>query len=148
MVGIACLRPIEILMVEDNAGDVRLTVEALKDSKIENRLEFVGDGLGALAYLRREGQYADVGRPDVIFLDLNLPRMDGHALLAELRSDPELCRIPVVVLTASHEEHDVLRATELDAAGYITKPVDFSQLMALVEEIDAFRVSIVTPVYA
>jgi CheY-like chemotaxis protein len=135
-------------LVEDSPGDVRLTVEALKEGKIENRLVVARDGVEALAYLRRDGSYADAPGPDVILLDLNLPRKDGREVLAELRSDPRLYRIPVVILTASQQEHDVLRASELDAAAYITKPVDFAQLITLVQEIDAFRLSIVTLAYA
>jgi CheY-like chemotaxis protein len=138
------LRPIEILLVEDNPGDVRLTFEAFKDGKISNNIVSVPDGVEALAHLRPEDSYRQAARPDLILLDLNLPRMDGHELLAELKADPTLARIPVIVLTTSHEEHDVLRAHALDAAGYMTKPVDFAQLMDLVATMDGFHLSIVT----
>lgn len=137
------IRPIEILLVEDSPGDVRLTVEALRDGKIENHLTVAGDGVEALARLRQEHPYADAARPDLILLDLNLPKKDGREVLIELKADPELRSVPVVVLTTSRQEHDVLRAYELDVAGYMTKPVDFEQLIALVKEIDVFRLSIV-----
>jgi CheY-like chemotaxis protein len=144
----ARIRPIEILLVEDNPGDVRLTIEALHDGKIENRLSVVNDGVAALTYLRREGDYRDAEPPDLVLLDLNLPRKDGRELLSDLSADDRLRKIPVVVLTTSNEEHDVLRALELDVAGYMTKPVDFAQLLDLVRQIGSLRLAIVTPVLA
>jgi CheY-like chemotaxis protein len=138
------IRPIEILLVEDSPGDVRLAIEAFKDGKVENQLSIVGDGVAALALLRQEGLYSAAARPDLILLDLNLPKKDGREVLKEIKADPTLQSLPVVVLTASRREHDMLRAYELDVAGYVTKPVDFAQLIALVEQIDAFRISIVT----
>jgi CheY-like chemotaxis protein len=111
------MRPIDILLVEDNPGDVRLTREALRDGRIENQLTVARDGVEAIACLRREGEYRDSPRPDLILLDLNLPRKDGREVLAEIKEDPHLGRIPVAVLTTSREEHDVLRAYELEVAG-------------------------------
>ncbi len=138
------VRPIEILLVEDNPGDVRLTIEALKDGKFANSLRFATDGEDALAQLRREGSYTDARLPDLLLLDLNLPKVDGHEVLARLRADAALEHIAVVVLTASREEHDVLRALHLGASAYITKPVDAAQLLRVVDEIDMFHLSIVT----
>jgi CheY-like chemotaxis protein len=138
------MRPIDILLVEDSPGDVRLTREALRDGKVENRLTVARDGVEAMAYLRRECEFRDSPRPDLILLDLNLPRKDGREVLAEIKADQSLRTIPVAVLTASEEEHDVLRAYELEVAGYMTKPVDIAQLIALVQEIDTLRISIVT----
>lgn len=142
------VRPIEILLIEDSPGDVRLTIELLKDGKIENHLSVAVDGVEALARLRREPSYAVAARPDLILLDLNLPKKDGREVLSELKADPQFQSVPVVILTASRQEHDMLRAHELDVAGYMTKPVDFDQLIAIVGEIDAFRLSIVTLVAA
>lgn len=135
---------IEILMVEDNPGDVRLTREAMKEGKVNNRLSVVGDGVQALEFLRHQGRFADAPRPDLILLDLNLPRKDGREVLAELKADPEFKRIPVVVLTTSQAEQDVLRAYDLHANCYITKPVDFNQFMQVVQQIDDFWVNVVT----
>ena len=137
-------RPIEILMVEDNPGDVRLAQEAMKEAKMRNRLTVVHDGVEALAYLRREGRFAQAVRPDLILLDLNLPRKDGREVLAELKSDPDLKSIPVVVLTTSRAEQDVEGAYKLHANCYITKPVDFNQFMKVVQQIDNFWVNVVT----
>ncbi len=137
-------RPIEILMVEDNPGDVLLTREAMKAAKLGNRLTVVGDGVEAMAYLRGEGRFAESIRPDLILLDLNLPRMDGREVLAELKTDPALKSIPVVVLTTSNAEQDVERAYNLHANCYITKPVDFEQFMKVVQQIDDFWVNVVT----
>ena len=134
---------IEILLVEDNPGDVRLTREALKDGKVQNRLHVVVDGVEAMAFLRREGKYADSPRPDVILLDLNLPRKNGREVLAEVKSDPELMRIPVVVLTTSVDEQDVLRAYEYHANCYITKPVDLEQFLTVIRSIEEFWCTIV-----
>ena len=136
-------RPIEILLVEDNPGDVRLTVEALRESKMRNNnMSVVGDGVEALAFLRREGKYADAPRPDLILLDLNLPRKGGHEVLAEIRADEELTRIPVVVLTASEAERDITRAYDLHADCYITKSFDLDQFVVVVKSIEDFWVTI------
>src|SRR5215469_11570930 len=137
-------RPIEILLVEDNPGDVRLTVEALRESKVRNNLQVATDGVQALAYLRHEGQYAGAVRPDLVLLDLNLPRKDGREVLAEIKADSELKTIPVVVLTTSSAEQDVLRIYELQANCYITKPVDLEQFITVVRSIQDFWVTIVT----
>ena len=134
---------VEILLVEDNPGDVRLTIEALKESKLYNNLNIVGDGVEAIAYLRREGQYAQSPRPDLILLDLNLPREDGREVLSEIKADATLKRIPVVVLTTSAAEQDILRTYELHANCYITKPVDLEQFIMIVQNIQEFWFSIV-----
>jgi chemotaxis family two-component system response regulator Rcp1 len=136
-------RPIDILLVEDNPGDVRLTIEALKDGKVRNRLSVAADGVEAMAYLRREGKYADAFRPDVILLDLNLPKKDGREVLAEIKADEELRRIPVVVLTTSSSEQDILRTYNLHANCYITKPVDLDQFIQVVRGIEDFWLTIV-----
>jgi CheY-like chemotaxis protein len=136
-------RPIEILLVEDNPGDVRLTKEALKEDKLSNNLHVVGDGMDALAWLRRQGDYTDSPRPDIILLDLNLPRKDGREVLSEIKSDDELKRIPVVVLTTSRAEEDVLKAYNFNANCYITKPVDLEQFIKVVKSIKDFWLSIV-----
>ena len=138
----AC-RPIEILMVEDNTGDIRLTVEALKEGKVVNRLNVVQDGVEALAYLRKEGEYASAATPDLILLDLNLPKKDGREVLAEVKEDPGLRMIPVVVLTTSMDEQDILRSYDLHANCYITKPVDFEQFISVVRAIEDFWLSVV-----
>jgi len=137
-------RPIEILLVEDNPGDVRLTVEGLKESKVRNNLHVARDGVEAMEFLHREGQHTSAVRPDLILLDLNLPRMDGREVLAEIKSDPKLKTIPVVVLTTSRAEHDVLRSYELQANCYITKPVDLEQFITVVKSIEDFWFTIVT----
>ena len=137
-------RPIEILLVEDNPGDVRLTIEALKEGKVRNSLNVARDGVEAVAYLRREGPHAQAVRPDLILLDLNLPRKDGREVLAELKADERLRRIPVVILTTSRDERDVLRAYDLHANCYITKPVDLDQFIAVVQSIETFWLTIVT----
>jgi two-component system, chemotaxis family, response regulator Rcp1 len=131
-------KEIEILLVEDNPGDVRLTVEALREAKVHNRLSIVNDGEEAMAFLRRQGKYADAPRPDLILLDLNLPRKDGREVLAEVKSDPELRSIPVVILTTSQAEQDILRSYELHANCYVTKPVDLEQFMIVVRSIENF----------
>ena len=136
-------RPIEILLVEDNPGDVRLTVEALKEGKVHNNLAVAKDGVEALAYLRREGSHANANRPDLILLDLNLPRKDGREVLAEIKEDPLLRRIPVVVLTTSKAEEDILRTYDLHANCHITKPVDLDQFISVVRSIDDFWLSVV-----
>jgi two-component system, chemotaxis family, response regulator Rcp1 len=134
---------IEILLVEDNPGDVRLTQEVLRDGRIHNKLNVVGDGVEALACLRREGAYADMPQQDLILLDLNLPKMDGRQVLAEIKSDPELRKIPVVVLTTSAAEADVMSAYDLHANCYITKPVDLGQFEEVVRSIEDFWLAIV-----
>jgi len=136
-------RPVEILLVEDNPGDVRLTQEALKESKVRNNMCVAPDGLEALAFLHREGQYADVRRPDLILLDLNLPRMDGREVLAEIKEDPDLKRIPVVILTTSKADEDILRSYNLHANCYITKPVDLDQFITVVRSVEGFWFTIV-----
>ena len=135
--------PIEVLLVEDNPGDVRLTREALKEGKVCNNLSVVPDGVQAMAFLRREGPYAAAPRPDVILLDLNLPRKDGREVLEEVKGDPELRTIPVVVLTSSEAERDIARAYALHANCYITKPVDLDQFITVVKSIEDFWFSIV-----
>ena len=135
--------PIEVLLVEDDPGDVLMTREAFEEHKLRNRLTVVSDGAEALAYLRREGEYADAVRPDLILLDLNLPRRDGREVLAEIKNDPELYQIPVVVLTTSQADEDILRSYQLHANAYVTKPVDFERFIAVVRQIDEFFVSVV-----
>lgn len=136
-------RPVELLLVEDNPGDVELTREALEEAKVRNRLNVVGDGEEAVAYLRRQGRYAGATRPDLVLLDLNLPRMDGRAVLAEIKNDPDLRRIPVVVLTTSEAEKDVLGAYELHANAYIVKPVDLDQFLGVVRSVEGFWLAVV-----
>ena len=136
-------KPIEILLVEDNAADVRLTREAFDDAKVLNNLNVVGDGVEAMGYLRREGKYADATRPDLILLDLNMPRKDGREVLAEVKADPDLMRIPVVILTVSKAEEDVLKSYNLHANCFITKPVTLSEFFKMVESIESFWLSIV-----
>ena len=135
--------PIEVLLVEDDPGDVLMTREAFEEHKLRNRLTVVTDGAQALAYLRREGEYADVVLPDLILLDLNLPKRDGRQVLAEIKEDEELRRIPVVVLTTSQAEEDILRSYQLHANAYVAKPVDFERFIAVVRQIDEFFVSVV-----
>jgi two-component system, chemotaxis family, response regulator Rcp1 len=137
------VNPIDILLVEDNPGDVRLTREALRDGKVQNNLHVVDDGVEAMAFLRREGRYTDAPRPDIVFLDLNLPKKNGREVLAEIKSDPELMRIPVVVLTTSKDEQDVLKAYEYHANCYITKPVDLEQFLTVVKSIEEFWFTVV-----
>ncbi len=135
--------PIEILLVEDNPGDVRLTQEAVREAKIRNTLNVVNDGEQAIAYVRRQGEFADRPRPDLILLDLNLPRKDGREVLQDLKCDPDLHRIPVVVLTSSEAEQDILRTYDLYANAYVTKPVDLEQFMHVVSSIQDFWLNIV-----
>ncbi len=134
---------INILLVEDNPGDVRLTEEAFRESKIRNRFHAVQDGVEAMAFLRREGDYADMPRPDVILLDLNLPRKDGREVLEEIKVDEKLQRIPVVVLTTSQAEEDILKTYNLHANCYINKPVDLEQFLKVVQTINDFWLNIV-----
>jgi len=136
-------RPIDILLVEDSPSDVRLTLEALKEAKVHNRMSVVEDGEKAMAFLRKEQPYPDAPRPDLILLDLNLPRKDGREVLEEIKSDPDLKRIPVVVLTTSHAEEDIYNAYELHANCYITKPVDFEQFMEVIRSIEDFWLTVV-----
>jgi CheY-like chemotaxis protein len=137
-------RPVEILLVEDNPGDERLTREALKEGKVYSNLHWVKDGVEAMAFLRREGKYADVPRPDIILLDLNLPKKDGREVLQDIKNDETLKRIPVVVLTTSKAEEDVLRTYNLHANCYVTKPVDLEKFIVVVKSIDVFWLTVVT----
>lgn len=142
------VKPIEILLVEDNPGDVRLTIEALKEAKVINHLTVVKDGVEALAFLRRQGSYDTAPRPHLILLDLNLPRKDGREVLADIKTDDNLKRIPVVVLTTSQDEQDVLKSYNLHANCYITKPVDLDQFVRVVRSIEDFWLGIVVlPAY-
>jgi two-component system, chemotaxis family, response regulator Rcp1 len=136
-------RPVEILLVEDNPGDVRLTREALKEGKVSNRLHVATDGVEALAFLRREGEYADAVRPDLILLDLNLPKKDGRQVLGEVKADPALRQIPVVILTSSQAEEDICRSYDLHANCYVTKPVDLDRFMTVVRAVEDFWLTIV-----
>jgi CheY-like chemotaxis protein len=136
-------RPVEILLVEDNAGDVRLTREALREHKLNNNLSVVRDGVDAMTFLRREGMYAQAPRPDLILLDLNLPRKDGREVLSEIKTDEDLKRIPVVILTTSKAEEDVVRAYDLHANCYITKPVNLDRFLEVVQAIEEFWLAIV-----
>jgi CheY-like chemotaxis protein len=136
-------QPIEVLLVEDDPGDVLLIREAFEHNKVHNNLNVVNDGEQALAFLRNEGEYADRLRPDLILLDLNLPRKDGREVLAEVKADERLRTIPVVVLTTSEAEEDVLRSYQLHANAYVTKPVDFERFVSIVQQIDDFFVSVV-----
>jgi CheY-like chemotaxis protein len=136
-------KPIGILLVEDNPGDVELTREAIENSKLLNKMWVVEDGEAALAFLRREGSYVDTPRPDLILLDLNLPKMDGRELLAEIKADENLRRIPVVVLTTSRAEKDVLKSYNLHANCYITKPIGFNEFAKVVKAIKDFWLNIV-----
>ena len=135
--------PIEILLVEDNPGDVRLTQEALKEHKIVNSLQVAKDGVEAINFLRREGEHVDAVRPDLILLDLNLPKKDGREVLTEIKKDDDLRRIPVVVLTTSRAEEDIIRTYDCHANCYITKPVDFDQFINVVKSIEDFWLSVV-----
>ena len=136
-------RPIEILLVEDNLGDVRLTMEALKDAKVLNNLYVVDDGLEALAFLNRQGKHKNATRPDLILLDLNLPKKDGREVLGEIKVNPDLRRIPVVILTTSKAEEDILKTYDLHANCYITKPVDLEKFIEIISAIEDFWLSIV-----
>jgi chemotaxis family two-component system response regulator Rcp1 len=137
-------RPIEILLVEDNVADVRLTREALREGHVRNNLSVAKDGAAALAMLRREPPYDATPRPDLVLLDLNLPKVDGREVLAAMKNNPDLRRIPVVVLTTSKAEQDVYRSYDLHANSYITKPVDFDQFIKVVQTIEEFWLTIVT----
>lgn len=137
------VEPLELLLVEDNPGDVRLTEEALREGRVYNKIHVVDDGVEALAFLRREGRYADARRPDIILLDLNLPKKDGREVLEEIKSDKALKRIPVVVLTTSEAEQDILRVYNLHANCYVTKPLDLDQFMNVVKSIENFWLTVV-----
>jgi CheY-like chemotaxis protein len=136
-------RAAEVLLVEDSPGDVRLTREALKEGKVRNNLSVVNDGVEAMEFLRREGKYADAPRPDIVLLDLNMPRKDGREVLAEMKSDDDLKRIPVVILTTSEAEQDILKTYELHANCYLTKPVDLEQFISIVKSVEDFWLTIV-----
>jgi len=136
--------PVEILLVEDNPGDYRLTKEALHEGKVYNNLHWAKDGVEAIEFLKRRGKYKDAPRPDIILLDLNLPKKDGREVLSEIKSDEELRAIPVVVLTTSKAEEDVLRSYDLHANCYVTKPVDLEQFIRVVQSIDNFWLTVVT----
>jgi CheY-like chemotaxis protein len=137
------VKPIDILLVEDNPGDADLAREALENSKLHNDLSVVGDGVEAMDFLRRKGKYAQAPRPDLILLDLNLPKKDGREVLAEIKGDPDLKRIPVVILTMSKDEEDVLTSYNLHANCFITKPIDLTQFMKVVKSIEDFWLTIV-----
>ena len=136
--------PVEILLVEDSPSDTDLTIEALREAKVRNHLSVVEDGVQALEFLRRQGKHGGAPRPDLILLDLNLPRKDGREVLAEIKSDDSLKTIPVVVLTTSRAEQDVLQAYKYHANCYITKPVDFEQFLNVVHSIESFWLMLVT----
>ncbi len=140
---VALGRPVEILLIEDSPGDVRLTREVLKDGKMLNNLNVVGDGVEALAFLARQNQYTNAPRPDLILLDLNLPKKDGREVLAVVKADPSWQRIPVVVLTTSQAEEDILKAYNLHANCYISKPIDLDQFIKVLQTIEDFWLTIV-----
>lgn len=144
MVGMVPVRNFEILLVEDNPGDVRLTQEALDEGGSRGKLSVVNDGVEALAFLRHQGRYGASARPDLILLDLNLPRRDGREVLAEVKGDPDLRRIPVVILTTSQAEEDIIKSYDLHANAYVTKPVDFAQFVRVVQQIDEFFFTVVS----
>jgi len=135
--------PIEILLVEDDHGDAKRTIDALKSGRLRNRITHVEDGIEAMAYLRREGEYENAPRPDLILLDLHMPRMNGQEVLAEVKEDPELRRIPVVMMTASQQEKDIMTAYNLHVNCYVTKPVDLEQFIGAVKSIEHFWFTIV-----
>ncbi len=136
-------RLVEILLVEDNPGDVRLTQEAMKDGKMRNNLSVARDGVEAMAFLRHEGEFKDAPRPDVVLLDLNLPKKDGREVLAEIKADPDLRRIPVVVLTSSKADEDIASSYDSHANCYVTKPGDLEQFMEVIRSVEGFWVQIV-----
>jgi CheY-like chemotaxis protein len=140
---IESVRVVDVLLVEDDPGDILMTQEAFSDHKVHNRLHVVSDGVEAMSFLRKEGSYADVPTPDLILLDLNLPKMDGREVLAAIKEDEKLRAIPVVILTTSEAEEDVLRSYSLHANAYVTKPVDFERFIEVVKRIDDFFVSVV-----
>ncbi len=138
------VRPVDILLVEDSPSDVRLTREALKEAKVLNTLHVVEDGMSAMAFLRRQGKYAESPLPDLILLDLNLPKKDGREVLAEVKQDETLKKIPVVVLTTSRAEEDVVRTYNLHANAYVTKPVDLTQFLTVIRSLEEFWLAVVT----
>jgi CheY-like chemotaxis protein len=142
--GDAAAPPVEILLVEDNPGDVRLTREALREGKVYNNLHWAKDGVEALEFLRQEGKHSSAPRPDIILLDLNLPKKDGREVLESIKNDDRFKQIPVVILTTSEAEEDVLRSYELHANCYITKPVDLDKFIVVVQSIDRFWLTVVT----
>jgi CheY-like chemotaxis protein len=142
MSGEAKVKPIEILLVEDNAGDARLVREMFREAKLCNGLNVVGDGEEAMAYLRREGKYAAAPKPDLVLLDLNLPRKDGREVLAEMRRDSTLKHIPVAILTGSKAEEDILQAYDFNADAYLSKPIDLTQMIKLVKAVDSLWLAI------
>ncbi len=144
MDGIISPRLIDILLVEDNPGDARLTIEAMREGKLQNRLHHAKDGVEAMAFLKREGEHKNAPLPDLMLLDLNLPRKDGREVLAEVKQDPRLRLIPVVVLTTSEADQDILKSYELHANCYITKPVDLQKFIAIVQAIENFWLTVVT----
>ncbi len=137
------MKPLEILLVEDNPGDIRLTREVMKEGKVLNKLNVVMDGEEAMEYLRRQGKYEEAARPDLVLLDLNLPRKNGREVLAEIKGDPDLKRIPVVILTISRDERDILKSYDLHANCYITKPVDLQQFVSVVKAVEDFWLTVV-----
>ncbi|HUU41555.1 MAG TPA: response regulator [Desulfatiglandales bacterium] len=137
------VRPIEFLLVEDNPGDARLAIEALKDAKVRNNLSWIDDGVEAMAFLRRQGKYTDAPRPDVILLDLNLPKKDGREVLEEIKMDKDLKRIPVVILTVSNAEEDIIKTYNLHANCYIRKPLELNKFLDVVKSIEHFWLTIV-----
>jgi CheY-like chemotaxis protein len=136
-------KPIEILLVEDNPGDARLALESLKESKVRNTLHWVRNGVEAMAFMRRQGRYTNEQRPDLVLLDLNMPKMDGRKVLAEVKSDSDLKRIPIVILTISKAEEDILKAYNLHANCFITKPLDLDQFFKVIRSIEEFWLTIV-----
>ncbi len=143
MSGMPNSEPIEILLIEDNAGDARLAEEALKESKVRNKLHHVRDGVEAMQFLQRRQEYAHVPPPDLILLDLNLPRKDGREVLAEIKEDPELRLIPVVVLTTSEAERDLLKSYDLHANAFVVKPIDLDRFIEIVQTIESFWFTVV-----
>ncbi|MFB6178140.1 MAG: response regulator [Halorientalis sp.] len=135
--------PIEILLAEDNPGDVRLTEKAFEQGNVLNNLNVVTDGVEAMTYLRQEGEFADAPRPDLVLLDLNMPRKDGKEVLQDIKDDPDLKRIPVVILTSSEAEEDIVKSYDLHANAYLTKPVDFDGFLGVVSRIEDFWLSVV-----
>ena len=131
-------KPVYMLLVEDNPGDVRLTKETLRDAKMMVKLDVVGDGMEAMAFLRREGKYAKAKRPDLILLDLNMPKKDGREVLAEVKQDPDLRRIPVVILTISNNEEDILKSYNLHANAYVAKPLGLQEFAKIIESVEDF----------
>ncbi len=143
MVDVSNTEPIEILLVEDNPGDARLAAEALKENKVRNNLYHVKDGVEAMRFLRRQAEYADAPQPDLVLLDLNLPRKDGHEVLKEMKGDAEMRKIPVVVLTTSAAERDLIKSYNLHANAYVVKPMSLDQFVEVVQAIEEFWLSIV-----